>query len=78
MKSLHNIEKSGFHRGRYVGYGAGHVWRVTKINSAAGKWQARCLTVEATAHDKLLFADTLESLSASLEAVDLHSRAVQA
>ncbi len=69
MRNLLNIEKSGFHRGRYVGYAAGHVWRVTKINSAAGKWQARCLTVEDLPFTKLLFADTLVDLSIKLESI---------
>ena len=27
---MHNIEKSGFRRGEYVGYGSGTVWRIVK------------------------------------------------
>jgi hypothetical protein len=29
--SFHNLEKSGFYRGQYVGYGAGLVWRIKRI-----------------------------------------------
>lgn len=28
MTSYHNIEKSAFHPGEYVGYAAGEVWRI--------------------------------------------------
>ena len=34
---MFNVEKSGFRRGEYVGYGAGRVWRITRI---VGGWQA--------------------------------------
>jgi hypothetical protein len=37
MRNLPNIEKSGFHRGQYVGYGAGRVWR---IKPAGKQWIA--------------------------------------
>lgn len=33
----HNIEKSGFHRGEYVGYGQGTVWRIKRYNDG---WSA--------------------------------------
>jgi hypothetical protein len=35
-KGFHNIEKSGFHRGEYVGYGGG-VWRIVKYGTG---WNA--------------------------------------
>lgn len=69
MRSLHNIEPSGFHRGKYVGYAAGKIWRITKINSAAGKWQARCLAPGDAKHESLLFASTLGQMSVELNKV---------
>lgn len=30
MKNLHNIEKSAFNKGEYVGYGHGTVYRIIK------------------------------------------------
>lgn len=38
---MHNIEKSGFRKGEYVGYGGGHVFRITKSTSSSGSWHAR-------------------------------------
>lgn len=38
MRNLHNIEKSGFHKGEYVGYGAGRVYRIRKWR---GGWHGR-------------------------------------
>ena len=40
MKNLQHIEKSGFHRGQYVGYGGGKVWTIHPSTSAYGKWRA--------------------------------------
>lgn len=37
MKNLHNVEKSAFRRGEYVGYAAGSVWRITRVASG---WMA--------------------------------------
>jgi hypothetical protein len=37
----HNIEKSAFNRGEYVGYAAGYVFRVERSNSSFGNWTAR-------------------------------------
>ena len=58
MKSLHNIEKSGFHKGQYVGYanGAwrirrdGKLWRVTPQTSNGGSGFARRTLAEVSAH----------------------------
>lgn len=36
----HNIEKSAFRRGEYIGYAAGKVWRIVKSTSSFGAWQA--------------------------------------
>ena len=58
MKSLHNIEKSGFHKGQYVGYanGAwrirrdGKLWRVTPQTSNGGSGFARRTLAEVSTH----------------------------
>lgn len=36
----HNIEKSAFRPGTYVGYGGGKVWRISRTNSSYGNWVA--------------------------------------
>ncbi len=56
MRNLHNIEKSAFHRGQYVGYANG-VWR---IDRHAGKWRA----IKGI---RDIRADTLTEISALLE-----------
>lgn len=38
--SLHNIEKSAFRKGEYVGYGGGKVWRIKKTNNSNANWFA--------------------------------------
>jgi len=40
MKNLQHIEKSGFHRRQYVGYGGGKVWSIHPSTSAYGRWRA--------------------------------------
>ena len=40
MKNLHNIEKSAFHKGEYVGYSGGYIFRIHKTNSSYGNWFA--------------------------------------
>ena len=38
----HNIEKSGFRKGEYVGYDkGGHFWRITRSTNSNGNWAAR-------------------------------------
>jgi hypothetical protein len=54
MKYLSNIEKSGFHKGEYVGYCDG-IWRIRKVN---GLWLA---TYQADGRTKT--ETTLESLN---------------
>lgn len=70
MKSLHNIEKSAFNRGEYIGYGAGMVWRITKSNSSFGTWCARplphtCANIRAV--NSLVYAFRLDELSRKLD-----------
>lgn len=40
MASYHNIDKSAFHPGEYVGYGPEGVYRIRKIRRA--HWRAEC------------------------------------
>jgi len=40
MKNLQHIEKSGFHRSQYVGYGGGKVWTIHPSTSSYGRWRA--------------------------------------
>lgn len=37
-----NIEKSGFRRSQYVGYGLGKVWTIKRVRHA-GVWRATAL-----------------------------------
>jgi hypothetical protein len=64
-KTMHNIEKSGFHRGQYVGYGGGKVWHITRSTSSYGTWCARA-TGEA---NNYFFAFRLADISKKLNAL---------
>lgn len=61
MKNLHNIEKSYFHKGEYVGYACGLVFRVRKGD---GGWVAHCWKTQIRRT-----APTLSLLSVALENV---------
>ena len=76
MKNYHNIEKSAFKPGAYVGYGGGLVWHITKTNSTFGNWIARPLlwiTQDTTAHEKYknrdVYAMRLADMSEKLAAL---------
>lgn len=58
----HNIEKSGFRKGEYVGHAASGAWRIRKSSK---RWIAR--EVHGTA---MLFGDTLGHVSMLLEAAN--------
>jgi hypothetical protein len=67
----HNIEPSGFHRGRYVGYGAGRVWRVMRHGKGERAWIAVPLQPGSPDRDQRkpdIYATTLRDISAKLEA----------
>lgn len=64
MRNLHNIEKSGFRHGEYVGYGAGRTWRITRNASA---WHAHVRTGDPAPR---LSARTLTELSTDLDDLD--------
>jgi len=68
---MHNIEKSAFRSGEYVGYAAGSVFRIVRSNSSYGNW---CATVShgdnAEAHaNRPIFAFRLRDLSQKLAAL---------
>jgi hypothetical protein len=62
MKNFHNIEKSKFRRGVYIGYGGGKVWSIRKSTSSYGNWFAHNIND----YNDQLFAFGLDSLSQKL------------
>jgi hypothetical protein len=71
----HNIEKSSFKPGDYVGYGLGSAWRIRKTvrnqsESYFGKWIASEQSVQRwdPITPRRVFANTLRELSAKLDA----------
>ncbi len=62
MQSLHNIEKSAFHPGTYVGYGRGQTSRIRKSSGSYGNWWAYSLQNP----NERLYAWKLSDLSAKL------------
>ena len=61
MRSYHNIEKSAFKPGEYIGYADG-VWRIVRWGSG---WRSFC---RLHADHVNLYADTLSEMSTLLEA----------
>jgi hypothetical protein len=68
MTDLHNIERSAFTHGAYVGYGAGAVWTITKCDAG---WQAipRQSDAPVGVKHQRLTRKTLLLLSVALENV---------
>jgi hypothetical protein len=70
---MHNIEKSAFNKGEYVGYGGGVVWRIRRAHSSFGKWCARPLEYTCGNNDKLkntiVYAFRLRDMSDKLHVV---------
>jgi len=64
MKNYSNIEKSGFHKGQYIGYAHG-VWTITKSTSSYGNWFA----VRRDYPNQTLFAWTLDAMSKRLSEI---------
>jgi hypothetical protein len=64
MKNYHNIEKSGFHHGEYVGYANGKVYKIKKSTSSYGNWFA----YNRDDYNDQIFAFGLSNLSKELEA----------
>jgi hypothetical protein len=63
MKNYPNIDKSAFHKGEYVGYCEGRVYRIRKSNSSFGTWHAR----NRDNFNDQIFAFGLESMSQKLQ-----------
>jgi len=61
MKSYPNIDKSAFHKGEYVGYASGLIFRIRKGD---GGWVAHCSKTQTRRT-----APTLALLSVALENV---------
>ena len=71
MRIPHNIEKSGFHRGEYVGYAAGYVFRVVRSNSSFGNWHAqlaRYNPANPRLSNRFFYAFTLAEMGDKLDA----------
>ena len=64
---MHNIEKSAFRHGEYIGYGGGKVWRIRKTNSTYGNWIARDQNDNALWDP--IYAFRLKEMSEKLEAL---------
>ena len=64
MRNLHNVEKSGFHHGQYVGYAAGWVYRIRKLG---GRWVA-----SNTRGGDSFTRNTLAEISAALDVTAQH------
>jgi hypothetical protein len=82
MKIPHNIEKSGFHRGEYVGYSAGYVFRVVRSNSSFGNWQAQIARYNPSnprLSNRSFYAFTLADMGEKLDAfaVEVKSNAIK-
>lgn len=63
MKNFHNIEKSKFRAGEYVGYGGGKVWHIRKSSRSDASW------IASNRYDYLeqILAFKLDELSKKLE-----------
>ena len=71
MTLPHNIEKSAFRRGEYVGYAAGYVFRVERSSSSFGNWQARLARfnpVNPRLSNRIFYAFTLSDMGDKLDA----------
>ena len=68
--TMHNIEKSAFRRGQYVGYGGGKVWHIRKTNSTYGNWIAWDRDNEANP----VYAFRLKDMSDKLAALPPHQK----
>lgn len=67
----YNIDKSAFHRGEYVGYAAGYVFRIVRTNSSFGNWEARLARfnpVNVRLSNRIFYAFTLEGMGEKLDA----------
>ena len=75
MKSFHNIDKSAFRAGEYVGYCYG-LWRIIRSGAGGGSWFAyRSVAAAARPSEPYNFqSGTLAGISAALEKEAVTSR----
>jgi len=62
MKNYHNIEKSAFRKGEYIGYCEGKIYHISKSNSSYGTWFA----YNRDDYNDQIFAFGLASMSEKL------------
>jgi len=74
MPSYPNIDKSGFRKGEYVGYGAGRVWRIRKTQFGGWAWAARPQDKQDD-DSAIVYGDTLRHVSTQLAALPLNTPA---
>jgi hypothetical protein len=64
MKNYHNIDKSAFRKGEYIGYCEGRIFHISKSNSSFGTWFA----YNRDDYNDQIFAFGLAAMSEKLEA----------
>jgi hypothetical protein len=70
VKNYQNIEKSAFHKGEYVGYALGTVWRIRKTNSVYGSWIATSRDIiKNNVYSHNAYANRLSDMSGKLAAL---------
>jgi hypothetical protein len=62
MKNYHNIDKSAFRKGEYIGYCEGKIYHISKSNSSYGTWFA----YNRDDYNDQIFAFGLASMSEKL------------
>lgn len=67
-RSMHNVEKSAFRKGEYIGYGGGDVWRIVKNGNT---WRA---TPRKDINLREFSASKLKEISAGLESLTAPER----
>jgi hypothetical protein len=72
--TLHNIEKSAFRKGEYVGYGGGKVWHIRKTNSSHANWFA----YNRDKYNEQLWAMRLIEMQKQLETLVVNTEEVTA
>lgn len=64
-RSFTNLEPSVFHKGWYIGYGAGRIWRVKPADAGPKKW---CAFPIYSNRGTLIYGMTLHDISNQLAA----------
>lgn len=66
----HNIEKSAFRKGEYVGYAAGYVFRISRADPLHD-WTAQPTPIDPYLAGFVVFSSTLAGLSEQLDALKI-------